>query len=172
GDHGFRILPRVIAAGMARSLRWSASLGLLVRPQAFLPVGRAGVTAGEAGSELQVQASLGWAGLGGRLNVGPELLLATVLSGAFSRQLTSLEGLVGAHYLARDTVLVGVGIGAGLLGHLDQPGTPDFRALVRVAYAPVKREKPAPAVVDTDGDGVPDPSDACPAVKGIASSDP
>jgi outer membrane protein OmpA-like peptidoglycan-associated protein len=57
-----------------------------------------------------------------------------------------------------------VGLALGL-GALRDPGTPDFRAIFRIAYAPFKEP-------DTDRDGIYDANDACVTVPGIKTNDP
>ena len=100
-----------------------------------------------------------------RFAVGPEAILATQVIGAegLTREHTSLEVLLGAHYNIAKLIQVGL---AGGLGVLRQPGTPDGRLLLRVAYAPIRDNRP-----DTDGDGILDVDDACPRVKGVRTSD-
>ena len=73
---------------------------------------------------------------------------------AFGTSYTSLEMLLGAHYLIKRLVLVGLGVGVGLLR---EPGTPDARLLLRVAYAPERKPDK-----DSDGDGILDSKDKCP----------
>jgi outer membrane protein OmpA-like peptidoglycan-associated protein len=76
-----------------------------------------------------------------------------------------LEVLLGAHYHLAKQVMIGA---AGGLGLLHQPGTPDGRFLLRVAYAPLMRHGRKHAAApqsgppaDRDRDGVPDPQDQC-----------
>ena len=150
-----RGLPKVVLGGLASRLLWSTSLGFLIRPEAAIgnqanPAGRT------AGSELQVGVALAYANKELRLSVGPELVFASALSGnAFQLSYSSLEALLGLHYnIAR---LVQVSLGGGV-GVLRQPGTPESRFLLRIAYAPL----PAPPPGDRDRDGVPDLQDFCP----------
>ena len=56
------------------------------------------------------------------------------------------------------------------MGALREPGTPDVRALFRLAYAPIRKENTKAA--DRDSDGVLDKVDACPDDAGPASADP
>ena len=170
GDESLRVLvPRVVAAGFSHSLRWSASVGFLVRSRAALAFDRKSAPLGGAGSALQLAAAIGWTDAAHRWNIGPELTFDTIVSEghAFDRDFTALEALASAHYLINDLILVGAGAGIGF-GH--EQGTPDFRAVVRVAWAP-GRKKAAP-VIDTDRDGIPDTEDACPAMPGPRNADP
>ena len=167
-DSDVRVLPKLVAGGLASHLRWSFTAGFLYRPDASLgsymtPDGST------TGSAVQLGAALSYADTQRRFAVGPEALLSTVVSNgnAFKRDYTSLEVLLGAHYNIAGLVQVGV---AGGLGVLREPGTPDARALLRVAYAPMAVASRRPA--DHDGDGVPDKTDACPTEPGIATSNP
>lgn len=78
-----------------------------------------------------------------------------------------MELLLGLHYNIAKLIQLSVGGGAGLLG---QPGTPDARALLRLAYAPIRTEKAAP--LDRDHDGIIDTEDACPSDFGPRRAEP
>ena len=167
-DSDVRVLPKLVAAGLAHRIRWSVTAGFLYRPDATL--GAFMVPDGSStGSAIQLGAAVSYADTERRFAVGPELLLSTgVTNGnAFKRDFTSLELLLGAHYNIASLVQLGL---AGGLGVLREPGTPDARVLLRVAYAPIF--KPAPPRVDSDHDGVYDPEDACPHEPGVATADP
>jgi outer membrane protein OmpA-like peptidoglycan-associated protein len=167
GDATARFAQRLLAAGALPYLRWAASLGFLVRPDATLAATGPGAGA-TASHELQLGAALAWVDARRELAVGPEAVFATQLTGGrfFKEESTSLELLAGASYLVAGLVQVGAAVGLGLLR---EPGTPDARLLVRVAYAPAARPGP-PA--DTDGDGIPDAEDACPRKFGWSTDDP
>lgn len=167
-DAGVRVLPKIVAGGLAKKIRWSATLGFLYRPEATL--GNYMIPDGSTtGSALQLGVSAAYADTLRRFSIGPELLVSTdILSGhAFARDYTSLEVLLGVHYNIAGYVQVGA---AGGVGVLREPGTPDARALLRVAYAPMP--KPEPPRVDSDGDGIIDRKDACPNDPGPATKDP
>lgn len=155
-----RFSPKLIAGGLYRKFRWSATASFIYRAEALL-----GQTV-TIGPEVQLGLSGSYADLYRRFAVGPELLLSTVVTGgnAFGRDFTSLETLVGAHYNAVHQVQFGAAFGLGILR---QPGTPDVRFLVRVAYAPIRQ----PPSADLDRDGIPDREDACPQEKGISDPD-
>jgi cysteine-rich repeat protein len=73
--------------------------------------------------------------------------------------------IVGARYRFPSGFRTGAGIGVGLT---EAPGSPAVRALVTFGYSPEpdrpRRERPPePLVVDSDGDGVVDKDDRCPA---------
>ncbi len=162
-DQAVRVLPRLILTGLRKSVRWSIVGGFLYRPDATL--GQFKFQDGSTtGSEVQFKAAVGYANEELGLTVGPELLLATGVTGdrVFRRDYTSLEVLFGAQVNILRLFQVGVGLG---FGALRQPGTPDFRLIIRVAYAPIR-------VADRDGDGIRDVEDACPDEAGVPSSIP
>lgn len=156
-DTGLRILPKLVLAGYGHHIRWSALAGFLYRPTATL--GQSGEPDGSTvGSELQLGALVHYANLPRRFALGPELLLSTVVTEKpFSRSYTSFELLLGAHYNLGGILQLGAAVGCGALR---QPGTPDVRALLRLAYAPSRA--PRQPVSDRDHDGIADPQDLCP----------
>lgn len=166
-DQSFRALPKLVLGGVTSRLLWSASAGVLLRPEAT--IGSVAPTAGRtAGSELQLGVGLSYADRERRLAFGPELVFATSLSGnALVSSYSSLEALLGLHYNIASTVQVSAGGGIGILR---QPGTPDSRFLLRVAYAPMKKNSEVAA--DRDRDGVPDARDFCPDVHQGSRQDP
>jgi OOP family OmpA-OmpF porin len=166
-DTGFRILPKLVLAGYGSHIRWSALAGFLYRPAATL--GQAGDPDGSTvGSELQLGALVNYADKPRRFALGPELLLSTVVTEKpFSRNYTSFELLFGGHYNIAGAFQIGAALG---FGALRQPGTPDARALLRLAYAPL-REPPKPPT-DRDHDGVADRDDLCPDEPAGSDPDP
>lgn len=171
-DEGvLRVMPKVALAGYDKHLLWSFSAGFLYRPSAQLGDGTVNAVGSTAGSELHLGARMAYADYARGFAIGPEVILATeVLGGAstkpFSAGYTSLEVLVAGHYSVGGLVNVGL---AGGIGQFELTGTPDARALLRLAYAPMKRE-PKP-VADRDRDQVPDNDDACPELPGYPSVD-
>ena len=166
-DLDVRFLPKLVAGGLVKRLRWSATLGFLYRPDANL--GTFMIPDGSTtGSAIQLGVSASYADTVRRFAIGPELLVSTMVVGghAFQRDYTSLELLLGAHYNIAGQVQVGAAAGLGILR---EPGTPDARALLRIAYAPMA--KPEPPRVDTDNDGIIDRKDACPNEPGPATKD-
>ena len=171
-DEGvLRVLPKLALGGYGKHILWSFTAGFQYRPAAQIGSGidLAGST---VGSELQLGAAISYADFERRFAVGPEAVLATQVLGTdstkpFYRDYTSLEVLLAAHYNIARQVNLGV---AGGIGILRQPGTPDGRVLLRLAYAPMKEEKKP--IVDRDHDGILDKDDACPDEVGIASADP
>ncbi len=180
GDQSVRVQARLLLSGRVDWLRWGASGGFMYREKSTL--GNLPASPGNTvGSEIDLAARVGWATPNDSFTVAPEIILASsVPDGRYlQRSYTHLETTLGAHVRVADDWLLSAGPG---LGFLKQPGTPDFRMLVRVAWAP--REAPPPRVKafeeaappppppDGDEDGIVDADDACPAVAGVASSDP
>lgn len=166
-DQEVRVLPKLVLGGLSHSVIWSFTVGVLIRPTAALgdPILLAGRS---VGSELQLGAAIGYANRALRLAVGPEVLFSSTLNGnGTTFDTSSMELLLGLHYNIAKLIQLSVGGGAGLLG---QPGTPDARALLRLAYAPIRTEKAAP--LDRDHDGIVDTEDACPSDFGPRRAEP
>ncbi|MBL9008106.1 MAG: OmpA family protein [Myxococcales bacterium] len=163
-DTQFRFLPKLILAGYGSRIRWSFTGGFLYRPEARLVANN--FVAGTAGSELQLGASIYYADKERRFAIGPEAVLGTLLipNQAFQQNATSVEVLAGFHYNIANLIQLG---GAGGIGLLREPGTPDARALLRIAYAPLP-----PIIKDRDKDGVQDHEDLCPDVQAGLQPDP
>ena len=165
GEQGVRFMPKLVFAGLSSWLRWSATAAFYYRPEAT--IGNLDYLGGsKVGSELQFGLSLYYADKVRRFAVGPEAMLATQVLGSegLVRDHTSLEVLLGAHYNIAKLIQIGL---AGGLGVLRQPGTPDGRVLLRLAYAPIRDNRP-----DTDRDGIYDDEDACVRVKGVRTGNP
>lgn len=163
-DQAVRGALRLVLGGLSHHLMWSANIGALIRPEARIgnvssPYGRT------TSHELQLGVALAYADVARRFAIGPEAILsAGLLSNAFQPTSTSLEFLLGAHYNIARIIQVSA---AGGLGVWREAGTPDARALLRLAYAPMGRgsSRPAerhPTVRDRDRDGVADDADRCP----------
>jgi outer membrane protein OmpA-like peptidoglycan-associated protein len=165
-DAGIRLLPKFVMAGFGHHIRWSTVLGFLFRPEAVLGNTASGVT---TGSEIQLGVLIAYADQVRRFAVGPEFALSTLVTGGqtFALNSTSLEILLGGHYNIAGQVQLGLAAG---IGALRQPGTPDARALLRIAYAPIRRAPATPG--DRDHDGILDNEDACPDEPGVRSADP
>jgi OmpA-OmpF porin, OOP family len=143
GDGRARVMPRVVLDGAAgKQLVWATNVGILLREKAALNARSA--ETGTVGNELQLAGALGWLVLDRRMQLGPELALGTVFDDGrlFTQAGTHFEALAAASYQVGGSGLrVGGGLGGGIVR---TAGTPDFRALLRVAYAP------APAVETSD----------------------
>ncbi|MFO0603288.1 MAG: OmpA family protein [Polyangiales bacterium] len=162
-DEGFRGRLNLTLAGRGGPLRWSFGAGFHLRQTSVEIAGT------RVGNDLFANGAIGFVALDDRLTIGPELWFSTVLTNAFEERHVNVEGTLGAHYLIADTILVGAGIGPGFTYGA---GTPTWRGLVHVAYAPSDREADAAPPPDTDNDGVLDPDDLCPTVPQGANPDP
>ncbi len=168
GESWVRVMPKVVLGGLTHSVLWSFTGSFYYRPDqsiGTLPTG----SGNTIGSEVNVGAAVAYANTDLRFSIGPEFIASTVVTGghAFEQSYTSIEALLGVHYnIAR---LIQVGIGGGI-GILREPGTPDGRALLRIAYAPM--HEPKKPVLDRDHDDILDTEDACPDVPGVISKDP
>ena len=149
GDATVTFHPQLIAQINAGRLRLVANVGMRIREnQTFLNV--------VVGDQLTY-------GVGALIEVVDELDAVIELHGAstvqqfFHRDETPLALLVGGKYRHDSGLVVGLGAGPGLVRGF---GSPDIRVLATLGYT-----RPAQARVegaDTDADGIPDASDACP----------
>ncbi len=171
GDGAVRVEPRLVLAGRAGPLAWSAMLGFAFRPTATL--GNVAV-----GRELRLTVGLGASLLHDRLFVGPEAWVVTHVGdapagngGLFADALWGGEALLGARVRVVDALVVGAGGGVGLERGF---GIPAARALFTVAWSPADRPAPTPVTraLDSDADGVPDPDDGCDTTPAGADPDP
>jgi OOP family OmpA-OmpF porin len=137
GDGTTRVEPRVIAAGRASSVRWSASLAWMSRPS----IDGGGVVVGD---ELRAKLGVGLALTDERLHVGLEAALFTTVrelprslgegNAAFTRGAWGMELLLGARYTFLRALAVGAAAGVGME---QAAGTPTARMIVSVQYAPL-----------------------------------
>jgi len=171
GDNGVRFLPRLYLGGVVRDLvRWDVNAGFLYRESARLSESNSG-SGNTVGHEVQFGAAVGLTNARRTFNIGPEAIVAFAAQGDRPQfqSIASAELFLGGSYLVIDQLLLGAGIGIGVAGN---PGPGDFRALARIAYAPMRRAVPAPPPKDSDGDGIVDKDDACPDKAGVRSDDP
>lgn len=173
GDRVTRVAPRVSLGGVYKHLLWSTLFQFLYRHEESIGQLQNGAKGNTVGPELQLGAAIGYADFQKHFSVGPEVMLATVITGghAFERHFTALEILLGGHYRLFDQFLFSL---AGGIGALREPGSPDARVIFRVAYAPERHPapepppqvpeapQPPPPEPDRDGDGLVDLSDRCP----------
>ncbi|MEI9937922.1 MAG: OmpA family protein [Pseudomonadota bacterium] len=163
-----RGLPQLILGGrIDERLVWSAAAGPEIQGQStFANV--------EQGTMFKWGAGFGFLLLENRhLQIGPEAYGAVTLRDVQKRT-TNAEILLDVRYRVVDDVELAAGAGPGLTSGI---GTPDFRALLSLAYTPEQRQKREPvstpeAPTDRDHDGILDIDDACPDVKGVADEDP
>jgi outer membrane protein OmpA-like peptidoglycan-associated protein len=168
GDGQVRVLPRLMLAGDIGPFTYAAKLGVMYRAN------DTGFNGSPTGTEAVVAAAVGVRALKGRLVIGPEVFGSTVITEGdafFSRRSTPFEIAGSAHYLIADAVRVGAGFGPGLSRGF---GSPKYRGLLSIEWAPQPDEKPPLLIkpLDRDKDGVVDGQDACPDVPGVPSSDP
>ena len=133
GDADVRAMTRLVLAGTAQMLRWSLTGAFLFRPEARLAGGLGPVDA-PSGSEVQAGAALRYVNPAQTFTIGPEVQLATLVRPrgyAFKPSTTSLDVMLGVNLRIVRALQLGV---AGGLGVERQPGTPDFRLLVRLSH--------------------------------------
>ena len=170
GDASARVMPELVLDGrILRTLRWTFNFGYYWRDDAKI-TDLATQLKNVVGDTINAGLELAFTSKDNRFNIGPELWFASeALHGKFMyKGYTELELIVSAHYLIADQVRIGVGIGGAPVKDI---GTPELRALFRLAYAPVRKHAPPPPP-DTDHDGIPDNEDACPGVAGVRTMDP
>ncbi|HNF96543.1 MAG TPA: thrombospondin type 3 repeat-containing protein, partial [Pseudomonadota bacterium] len=168
-DAGIRIMPKIALGGLSHHVMWSFGAGFMYRTPAKIGNATVSDVGSTVGSELQIGAAIAYADTQRRFAIGPEAIFSTVVLGTgsvkpFGSDFTSLEVLLGFHYNIAKILQLGVGGGLGLLR---EPGTPDGRVLLRLAYAPWKDGDD-----DRDKDGISDKEDACPDNAGIRTDDP
>lgn len=159
GDVGPRFMPRIIAAGSAGVARWTAEGAFLFRPYSSVGPPALGMT---AAPELRVGLAAGASLLDGALYLGPEVRYSMQVAGAFAARPPGmdLELLAGGSVWLGGLVMIGAAAGTSVFS---AAGAPDFRAVVRLAFAPRRAAEAAPApIADLDRDGVPDSDDRCP----------
>ena len=169
-DDTIRVRVMATAAGRASILRWSATVGVHLRPES-VTFGAGPNTPGVViDHEGYLSGALQFLAADDKLSIGPEFMLASPFTSFFTKPNTHAEVMLGARYQLGDWV-VGAAAGPGLgLGG----GTPTVRALFQVGYAPVeRRERTAPPPPpDRDHDGVLDVDDICPDEPMGANPDP
>ncbi len=135
GDLGLRGLPRVLLAGaLPRGLRWSFEAGFLVRGDGQIGEGRRTIV---AGSEVQLGAALGY--------VSPRECFGVALEGRFLARVTQPSAVSGdalrGQLLLSTQVQAGpwLQLGAAVGSDFATPGSPDARALLRLAIVLPRR---------------------------------
>jgi outer membrane protein OmpA-like peptidoglycan-associated protein len=163
GGSTWRVEPQALGAGELGAWRWAASAGLpyATDSAAFGPV--------KLGTELVVTGAAGYAFQGGRLLVGPEVRVVTSLENElFARRSSTYEPMLGVHYGVAEGWRVHAGAGTGIGDGL---GSPTWRGVIGLQWAPLAPTVEPPPPTDRDGDGIMDDVDACPDVPGVASTD-
>jgi len=156
GTGSVRGLPQLILGGdVAERLVWSAAAGPEIQ-------GASTYASVDQGTELRWGAGVGvLLGESRHLQVGPEAS-GDVVFRDVQKRTTNAELLLGLKYRFLSFVQIGAAAGPGLTSGI---GTPDFRAVLSVAFTPEQK-------LDRDGDGIVDTDDACPDVPGVADPDP
>ncbi len=154
-ESGWRVMPQIILSGLKNRVSWSLVGRFYYRPDA--QIGYTNLADNRAGMEVQAGLAIAYADVSRRFSIGAEALASAMVTnipdGMFYPGTTSVELLpLTINFNIANQVNVGL---AGGLGLLRQPGTPDGRAILRLAYAPM----PKP---DRDQDGVIDEKDVCP----------
>lgn len=165
-----RGLPQLIVGGrIDERVVWSAAAGPEIQAKStFANV--------EQGTMFKWGAGIGFLLFDNRhLQIGPEVYGAVTLRDVQKRT-TNMEVLLDARYRIVDDIEIAAGAGPGLTSGI---GTPDFRALLSLAYTPEQKQEKealptpeAPPPADRDQDGILDSDDACPDVRGVANQDP
>ena len=158
GTGDVRGLPQLILGGRgAERVVWSAAAGPELQGKSTF----AGI---QQGSMFHWGAGLGFLLLENRhLQIGPEASGDLVLRD-IQKRTTNAEVLLDARYRLVDDVELAAGAGPGLTSGV---GTPDFRAVLSLAYTPEQKLDN-----DRDHDSIVDDFDACPDVRGVADEDP
>jgi OmpA-OmpF porin, OOP family len=158
GTGDVRGLPQLILGGRgAERVVWSAAAGPELQGKSTF----AGI---QQGSMFRWGAGLGFLlGSDRHLQIGPEASGDLVLRD-IQKRTTNAEVLLDLRYRLVDDVELAAGAGPGLTSGV---GTPDFRAVLSLAYTPEQKLDN-----DRDHDGILDDVDACPDVKGVADEDP
>lgn len=154
-DGAVRGAPGIALGGRASFIRYGLNAGVTFRPDRDF-------ANAQLGTQITMGAAVAAVFADDIVQIGPEIYGNTVVgnAGAFERSTSNVEGVLGAR--ARlGSFVVGA---AGGPGFSHGVGTPAFRGLLSVAFAPKSK--------DTDGDGIVDGDDACKDVPGVASSDP
>ncbi len=163
GDTSVRFMPKVVVAGFKNHIWWSVTGAFQYRPEAVIG-DRDPYPGNTVGSEVSLGAAIYYADLDKRFAVGPEATVASVLNDGhfFEKRFTSIEALLGGHYNIARLINLGAAVGTGIAR---EPGTPDLRVLLRLAFAPMAEKKappPPPPPSDRDQDGIIDADDKCP----------
>jgi len=150
GDDDFCGHPRLILSGLVGDhFAYSAAVGAMIRRHHLLRLV-------EVGSAVTYSAAAAYLGFDKRLQIGLEFFGSTTPSSGNSP--------IGAR-MCLSSVTFGLGVGTALT---DAPGAAVFRGLANVDWSPGR----TCGVTDSDGDGIPDKSDACLAERGIETDNP
>lgn len=157
GDGKWRVATNIAIAGDIGPFVYAGKLGYghRGRTETF-----EGATFG--GNEAFFSVAMGFKVLDKKLVVGPEVFGWTSIEASFEKRTTPLEAIFGLHYAILPILRIGAGVGTGLTNAY---GAPDVRGLFGIEVFSEPHD-------DRDGDGIINDEDACPDVKGEASTDP
>jgi OOP family OmpA-OmpF porin len=156
--------PQLIVGGrVVERMVWSAALGPELQGSSTYPATGAASAGGvEQGSMFHWGAGLGFLMLPSRhLQLGAEASGDLVLRD-IEKRTTNAELLFDARYRFLNNFEAAAGAGPGLTSGI---GTPDFRAVLSIAFTPEQK-------LDRDHDGIVDSEDACPDEPGVPDADP
>lgn len=157
GDGHARGSIEALLGGEVARFYWNVAAG----PQLRAPETIDGTT---VGSSLAFSGGLGvLLGDDKQVQLGPETRVS-IKPDDIRRRNTNGELLLGAKYRFAEDFVIGAAAGPGFAEGF---GTPDVRFVASMMYSPDPH-----AVVDADGDHVPDHEDACPDQIGVAHADP
>ncbi|WP_437669498.1 OmpA family protein [Sorangium sp. So ce131] len=171
GEGAVRVTPQLLVGGrVERRLVWSVAAGATFRSS-----GNPSTVIYGGGAALLLWDE--------RLQVGPEIYAATPIQGGSlglsDRTRVEHSRATRAEVLleARVRPLPGTPLGSLMVGAAGGPGlgeglgTPAFRVVGMLAWAPPAGRENAAAMADTDGDGLLDAEEACPYAAGPRSAD-
>lgn len=166
GEGSVRDAPQLLLGGRIGDVVWSAAGGAMVRSS-------------ENPSTLTYGGGAALLLLDDRLQLGPEVYASTPIQGGSlpisatrrveREQVTSAELLFGARVRLFGGLVLGAAAGPGLG---DGFGTPSFRAVGSLAWAPPSANAADAEPPDPDEDGISTAEDACPYASGPTSTDP
>ena len=158
-DETIRVRVMATAAGSTSAIRWSATLGVHLRPDSAVFGANTGSPGVVVDHEGYLSGALQFLAADRKLSIGPEFVIASPFSSFFTAPNTHGEVVLGARYQIGDWSIgaaAGPGLGQG-------GGTPTVRALAQLAYTPLEqRTRTEAPPADRDHDGVLDIDDICP----------
>ena len=153
-DDSVTITPSLIASAQLGSLMLAANLGARLNNGAEL-------RDLDLGPDFEFRLGAQWFVLADSLALDFEVFgrrqLAKTTDGGLDANIAPIEALLGGKWFFTPDLSVMAGAGTGIIQGY---GSPRFRAIAGLTYAPGAEVAEEP--IDTDGDGIFDPEDACP----------